>query len=330
MLVSAIFSLYRNLLRQKSFLKKQVQPILDDHVSMNDGSLGDEDVRKINHYYGLAVPAVLGEAFCALQGRKMTRQERACSTAQGAMTGLFDDFFDKQFMNATSIMALLEGPADVTGKTSNEKLFRLFFSIALKQSPNSEEVLHTLRDVYDAQVLSSKQANGSLNEEDIKTITYQKGGTSLLFYRTAFSPPATDPEKALLFGLGAIMQLSNDIFDVYKDREAGINTLATNTKHIAPLRTLFRNRLRELYVAAYKIGYAKENVTNFLTIISLGIFSRVLVCLDQLEANEQTSGGQFNVHTYSRKQLICDMDTWKNKIKSIKYSRLLIGPKGKC
>jgi hypothetical protein len=54
-----------------------------------------------------------------------------------------------------------------------------------------------------------------------------KGGSSVLFYRTAFSPEVSGKEKILINNLGAMMQLGNDIFDVYKDRESGINTLVT-------------------------------------------------------------------------------------------------------
>ena len=53
--------------------------------------------------------------------------------------------------------------------------------------------------------------------------------------------------------------------------------------------------------------------------LDIGIFSRCYVCLDQLEKNQKRTGGVFDVKAYSRKELICDMDTVGNKLRSLRY-----------
>ena len=70
---------------------------------------------------------------------------------------------------------------------------------------------------------------------------------------------------------------------------------------------------------AFRSAYSTRNVRKFLGIISIGIFSRCLVCLDQLEKLEKRSGGVFKLSEYSRKDLICDMDNIGNKFKSLGY-----------
>jgi len=56
----------------------------------------------------------------------------------------------------------------------------------------------------------------------------------------------------------------------------------------------------------------------FLNILSIAIFSRCFVCLDQLESNERLTSNQFIVSAYSRNQLICDMDKKINMLRSAK------------
>ena len=81
--------------RQRLYIRNQLFPEIEEAKKTNDGSLDDNDFKKIEQYYGFGVPAILGESFCTLRGSMMTPKERKASTYQGAMTGLFDDFFDK-------------------------------------------------------------------------------------------------------------------------------------------------------------------------------------------------------------------------------------------
>ena len=50
---------------QKNFIQKNINPFVDEAKKMTDDSLDENDLKKITGYYGLAVPAILGEAFCA-------------------------------------------------------------------------------------------------------------------------------------------------------------------------------------------------------------------------------------------------------------------------
>ena len=53
----------------------------------------------------------------------------------GAMTGLFDDFFDKDFLDDASIRLLMD-PNALEGKASNEKNCSVFFKTALDKAPD--------------------------------------------------------------------------------------------------------------------------------------------------------------------------------------------------
>jgi len=315
------FTLVRKLLKQKKFLNQSIIPILSKAMQQNDGSLDESDIRKITHYYGLAVPAVLGEAFCVLRGSPMTTAERWASTSQGAMTGLFDDFFDKQYLSDEAVEKLVQDEATSQPWQSNETLFNIFYSKALDTVADKMAMQSALGKVYEAQVNSKKQQETNCSLSFIHDTTFFKGGTSLLFYRTAFHPKPSEQETELLYKLGGIMQLSNDIFDVYKDRENGTRTLVTEAVHIDDVMNLLTNQLTDCFKQSAKTGFPQKNSRQFLSTLSLGIFSRALVCLEQLKGLEASSDNRFQVHQYSRKQLICDMDTLRNILRSAAYHK---------
>ncbi len=308
-----------NIHKQRTFLHKHIHKILQDALQKNDGSLDLKDLEKINRYYGLAVPAILGEAFCALRGSKMTEKERWASTCQGAMTGLFDDFFDKDYLSDEAVENMIQEGGEPVLKKNNQQLFDLFYKKALLHSADNTLMQHALIDVYTAQVKSKEQKNEKVSGKSLLEITNLKGGSSLIFYRTAFSPAATASENKLLYDLGGLMQLANDIFDIFKDRESGIKTLITETNSIDKIKDDFEKRIKEYYSDAFNCGYHEKNVRKFINSISIGIFSRCFVCLDQLKKNEMFTGNVFDVHKYNRKQLICDMDKIKNMLKSASF-----------
>ncbi|MBK8494377.1 MAG: hypothetical protein IPL50_04655 [Chitinophagaceae bacterium] len=70
------FTVISNINRQENFIQKKIEPLLTAAKKEADGSLDENDIKKITGYYGLAVPAVLGEAFCVLRGEPMTGKER--------------------------------------------------------------------------------------------------------------------------------------------------------------------------------------------------------------------------------------------------------------
>ena len=314
-----LYSLIKKIGVQKNFIKEKIDPELDAAKRTGDGSMDDKDFKKIRGYYGLAVPGILGEAFCALRGKGMTKKERLASTCQGVITGLGDDFFDKQGISNEALKELIDQPQRFGGSSAYEKLSLHFLRTALANVPDPRSMQDQLTQVYHAQVLSKRQSGAAISYGEIKDITICKGAESLLFYRTVFSNPMKRGEEKMLYCLGGLMQLSNDIFDVYEDTQHGIQTLLTTATNISDIRRLFLALMYMGYEAAYKTGYPRHNIKKFIHIISISIFSRCLVCLDQLEANEKRSGKVFTPHAYSRKELICDMDTAGNKWRSVRY-----------
>lgn len=313
------YSLLSSVNRQHRFITCELAKVLEDAKMTNDGSLDESDFKKITHYYGLAVPAILGDALCDLRGNSMTEKERKALTYQGAMTGLFDDFFDKFDMSDELVMSLLEKPDEIKAKNSVEKLFLHFYKKALQHSHDPSLVLHYLSKVYAVQVESKKQSIPGLSEDEILDITLRKGGVSVLFYRAALSHPFVDGEEEALKNMGGLMQFGNDIFDIYKDRNTYINTLLTTAVKIKNVRQLFVKQMNRSFKLTNSLSYKPTSKKKYLRRILMSLCSRCFVCLDQLEQNEQMTDSIFKIDQYSRAQLVCDMDKNSNKWQTVRY-----------
>lgn len=310
-------SLSRAVSKQKSYIQRTLVKDLAPYKKSLDGSLEASDFSKIINYYAYGVPAILGTAFGALRGVPVNESEREVLTYLGALTGLFDDFFDKKSISDAEIQELMNNPSTYKARNDSEKLFLHFYHKVLIKVPDAENLKTAFFAVYLAQVESKKQFN-DLSEEELKDITLKKGGLSLLFYRCAMHNPLQEDEHRLLYALGGLMQLGNDIFDVYKDTQAGIRTLPNTASNINQVRSLFTSLLNEVFQLTQQTGFKQHNKNRFVRMISLGL-SRCFVCLDQFEQLERSSGSLFTPSLYSRSDLICDMEKPSNVLRSLAY-----------
>lgn len=318
LLPSIFIKLLSDLKSQKKFMKRNIAPLLNQAKNTNDGTLIDKDFLKINKYYGLAVPAILGEAFCTLRGSSMTELERWASTSQGIITGLFDDFFDDLRLPEDQIINMVEKPEAITPKSSNEKLFLDFYLTALRKARHPELIKEQLLLVHKAQVASVEQENLKINKERIWEITKLKGGDSVLFYRTAYDNSMVEGEKAALFQLGSLMQFENDLFDIYKDAKSNLATLPTTISKVLELRTLYEEQVSLLVELCNSMDYPKKQIKQFLNRV-MPVINRGFVCLDQYRKLEKQNGGKFDIASFTRKQLICDMEKPGNILRTIHY-----------
>lgn len=316
---STAAALFRFRKTQRNFINKHIVKDLEAAEKTNDGSLDKGDFKKITSYYGLAIPAILGESIAVLRGKALTERERFALTYLGAVTGLFDDFFDKHKLADEKIRMLFEHPDQLIPENSNEKLFLDFYKKALAHMDDPKHVLHYLRKVYDAQIESKKQAIPGLTRDEILQITLHKGAVSVLSYRVTMEHPFLPGEEDALYQMGGLMQFGNDIFDVYKDRNGGIYTLLTSTKKMREVRDIFTATMKKSFHSVTQLDYKKRDIKKYLRIMSLCLCCRCYVCFDQLESKEEKTGNEFRPEEYSRQDLVCDMEKKINLWRSLQY-----------
>jgi hypothetical protein len=65
-----IIRIVRNIKAQRQFIQRTLAVDIEKSKQSKDNTLDDQDFRKITQYYGLAVPAISGEAFCNIKAVK--------------------------------------------------------------------------------------------------------------------------------------------------------------------------------------------------------------------------------------------------------------------
>lgn len=303
---------------QKAMLMECMEGEIRDIERVNDGSLGEKDFKKIRSYYGYAVAAVAGEGFCLLRGKPMTHRERSALTYLGAVTGLGDDFFDEKRASAEHIMQLIQDPREDLANSSFEVFAVRLWKKALGFVDDPEALIASFSEVYQAQINSIQQEDPKISDTDLRQITMFKGGSSIQFYRHAFSDPVTERERPMLFLLGGIGQLENDLFDVYKDLQDGIQTLVTREKNLDRLRKEYYMLITRFINGVNGTSYPAKGKKRFIE-YSMLIMARGLVCLDYLDLAAKKSSGKFTPASYSRTDLVCDMGNIRNILKNLHY-----------
>jgi hypothetical protein len=316
-LIHVMYSFLKSSSRQRRFIEETIVQDIEQIKRGCDNTLGANDFKKIISYYGWAVAAILGESYSIFRGRSLSYSERYALTYLGGLTGLFDDFFDKLNTPYDHIKKLMLTPKEEFADNSHELLFVRFFRKALEQKDNPDLRDYCMR-VYDIQILSKNQQSTSITKEEIEKITLEKGGLSILYFRTVFDEPMNDKENRMLFSMGALGQIANDIFDVYDDYQDGIHTLVTREKSIQNLRQYYLNLMSETFNLVKELNYPNRNKRRFLRYFSL-IACRAMVGLDFLEKSQKTTNNSFSIEKYSRKELVCDMGKFKNILKLCHY-----------
>lgn len=317
-----LYNVYRHLKVQQAFMQKELLPYLKKIEQHHDGTIHKGDISKIKKYYGLAVPSVFGEAFAALRGKPLSEHERRAFTYLGSTTGLFDDFFDDNQLQDDYIQKLYQQPATYTGQNDNEKLFNHCWQNALNGCANKNLLIYFANKVFVAQVKSRLQQSTIPDEDTVRQITYEKGGYSVLFYMSLFYEIFPAEDESLFYNIGALLQLENDLFDVYKDHNEGICTLVTHTRGIGTLAHEFTGLWKKVQQSIANTRYTINGKKAFEKDIAI-LVSRGFVCLGMLQQREKENGGSFLPAAFSRKQLICDLEKPVNLLRTLHhYARI--------
>ncbi len=317
-LPSVAFFFYKNAKRQKSFIKKNLSPILNSIKETNDGSISKADLKKITNYYALGVPGFLGASFGRLRGKALLDPERYAMTYLGGISGLLDDLFDDPDKEWSHLEKFILNPDSLIPHNSFEALGLQLYLKGLAKASNPEKLKQKALEVFQTEKESILQQGKDISKDKIKELTFLKGGNSFLFYRLCMEHPLDATEEKLIYQAGGLMQMGNDIFDVWEDAQQEIQTLATCSQDIYILRREFIEELKLVVIYAHATNFPKKNILQFINFILLGI-SRVLVCLDQFEALQGSKTSIFQPEKYSRKQLICDMELFRNKKAATKH-----------
>ncbi|MBV8251412.1 MAG: class 1 isoprenoid biosynthesis enzyme [Chitinophaga sp.] len=277
-------------------------------LESNAGAVLPEGARKkVLTSYSIYLPMVI-DAFAAVRGRSTSEGERTRMLQYFICSTTFDNFTDEGELTEGELNDIAYASEQFLPRTPQERMF-LQSHIALKDFV--EDKLHyeeITRSLYQAQVNSNRQTDPDLTDEELYSITIGKGAFAVLlcnFYMDDLG--ISNNWQRCWYLLGGIIQLTNDLFDTFKDLQAGIQTLPTRMKDADQLYQTFLKMVDELAGEISALPVPEERKQKFL-LNMMAICSFGDMALHQFRSIQQTYGVMPDLRTLPRKALIIDME----------------------
>lgn len=278
--------------------------------------LTSREKRRLQHYfYGGTFLSVI---FAALRGRTRSREEKHRLTNLAALAYYFDDLVDAFRHRDDTGMLWRDNPeefglaADDHRRLAQHFLHNLYDSLPASSLNAFKSAMHR---VFNVETAGRQQAGEVEQLNELQKVTAEKGGYSVLLFRSILAPlPDQNEEKALL-DFGALIQYCDDIFDLWFDHQEGTLTAATILApkgEISRLSALFEAQVQQTRRSFRAINAPRRRVETALCVVHY-ITSITRVCLAHY-AGLVRAGQPLPLHDRSR--VVVDMEQWPNRLRT--------------
>lgn len=275
-----------------------------------EGKFDDKTFNKIIFYYSLKVPAIY-DAFLSLHDRRTNNFEKERLLKYFICSSIFDNFFDRKELTDDEIYQITFNSTQYIPQNFNERISLHCHLEILNFVKDKEAYLNVLKLEYIAQVNSRKQFDETITNKEIEEITLSKGGNAVLLCSFYLDSENSSAELNCWYKLGNAIQLVNDLFDIYKDLQTGLQTIPNRVKDVKELKKYFNNFITNIKKEIQKIE-VEESKKIDLNISLMGICALGLVAIEQLEKIQKANEILPDLKTLSRKELIIDMEKFSN------------------
>jgi len=308
------------LITQSIFIKKKIIPIVEKSCKKINYQLSKEDKKKLYKMYPLLTVCVFAENFTLLTNRTLTLSERKKLSLLSVMMPLCDDLTDEEKWTKKDLLIFFEtlkfnSPLYKTSLKAELiiEIHKIFITYSI-----SENYFECLRNALIAQSDSILQFNPNLTINEIYSISKSKSGLTQLLIASLINEDWTETHLKIFYQSGIIVQLINDIFDIYKDLHDGIYTIVTKISSITELKNIYVNEIEKLNLLIRNLSLKKrkQNKINdyFAVINAFGLLG-----IHKLLEIEKKYSNKADWKNIQRKELIFDMDNLKNKLLYMKY-----------
>jgi hypothetical protein len=282
-----------------------------------DGKFDQKTLEKVVRRYSIQ-QHYINDSFSSLFGRNNNSNEKERNLLYFIMVSVYDDFFDDKTLTLDQIDAIFYHPEEYTAQTFFEKVFIYTHSRLLNDVADRAQYFKDFEGLHIAQKDSLEQFNPKVSDETLLSITTRKGGFCLLMCRHYSDTPYLPEADATWYALGGLIQLTNDLYDIYKDIQEGIITLAVRAKQYEAIYTLYHKHAQALNDSIRKLP-VKNLRKNDLSIILNVVSAFGYIALDNLARLQGNNPSLPAFESLARKELIIDMEKNSNRFKLLKY-----------
>jgi hypothetical protein len=260
----------------------------------------EEESRLRQYWYGVCY---LCSVFDLLRGRRLSRQERDRIAPAAALAAFFDDLsHQKSLIHAAT-------PEDFGRAADSQGWTLKWLQQMYGQAPaHREDALRAaIRTVFEAEKLSEDSL------ENLTRKSAQKGGWSVLLFRLLLEEAPDENTRQAMLQFGTLIQLCDDILDIWFDIRDGVETPATllaTQGDLPGLITLFETqttRTRQTFLAAN----AQRGPLAWVAIHFIVSIARV--SLVRYTALSKKNG---TLPLENRRLMVTDMAQWPNRLRA--------------
>ncbi len=282
----------------------------------NNLCLDKKQVKRIKQYMAVGFIALKWGA--TLRGYPTTKEEKEHMLYFFVMCRFLDDLADEELMTSDEIIAGLN-PKDE--QIPDHMLLPVFVYEKMKKFSSTEFLEQLERSLIFHDESLKQLGDEKLSEEKLWDITFDKGVSALELARSILRNPVTENELEVGNDLEYFIQLTNDMFDIYKDYQDKQQTVFTATTDMRKNANAYEATLSKLFNAFEVLTYEPKNIKKCMRLFVI-IPSFGQVCLTQLLRCQERTDGVFRIEEYSRKELVCDMEKRKNILAYFKYNKM--------
>ncbi len=281
--------------------------------------LSAPEKKRIRHYFLLA--GFAQSVYCHMRGQKKTPKEQLLWQNFAALTAFFDDLADR-FAQENDTKNLKE--IENFGKIADQRGIANFLLNNIRNNIQKEklnEFDQLTQQIFELETEGNQLKTG-LSVQKVTQLTQQKGGWGTLIFRQLLEHDWKEKEREAIFEFGYLVQLCDDITDVWTDVNENVTTLPVvllQENRIAELKILFENQVQKTEKYFLSLDYKARNlkIAFQMTIFLVNIARLAMLNYEKLI---QKHG---NIPFQSRKEMVLDMEKFHNRIK---FAQLFFSP----
>jgi hypothetical protein len=308
---------YGNIYRQYRFVKRYLQPIVLSFCESLKYELNTVEKRKVYRYYPLLTVCALAENYVLLKGRKLTETERKRITLMSAMATLCDDLIDEGGWTEQQLLDLLDSKHPYSSLPAKAKLI-IAMNEQFKKLNIQPSYWEQLRKAFHGQADSIRQHQPDLSLEETISIAKVKNGNYCLTVASLIDEQWTDIEQQIIYQHGMMGQMTNDIYDTYKDTHESIHTMVKKVRNIDHMREIFMNEVHKMQDLMMQINAPLKQKKKIIARYSC-MDAFTMVGIDTLAEVEKKYGGPVDWKSVTRRDLVPDMAKYQSRKRYFKY-----------
>ncbi|AYD47943.1 hypothetical protein [Arachidicoccus soli] len=253
-----------------------------------------------------------------MRDRHTTKKEKERLLHYFICSSLFDNFCDNNEQPSTDLYKISFFPESYSFTSFEEHAFIQSNTYLKNNILDPEQYKKACEALYNSQICSTTQSDCQITDEEIKDITRQKGGYSLMLCSFYLDEISSTLEQQCWYHIGEIIQLNDDLFDIYKDCNDKIATLANRMQDAYAFHHFFISSFKNIEKEIWQLPYPNKS-KQYLINSLIGISAIGLVAIRHLQKIQRASQRLPDLKTLTHHELVIDMEKITNRLRCIKW-----------